>query len=791
MTRTSLWHFGRSRDFWRPSGARRSRASAPACPSGHAWGSGLSRGRSIAMLVSVTLLGAVACEGGEGTPGGRSGGPPKATASRVLLRAFDSCEALERYIEDGMVEQMKVEIDLQLRSPFGAKGGVLAGAAERAATGAAPAPSSPGSAGAPASDASRGSTASAPTAVTRTNTQVEGVDEADFVKNDKNRIFVLTGGKLHALASWPPQDLALRSGLAIEGNPREMFLDEKRNRIVVISDVFTDFGGGTSVGGSTGAVPPDARGVAAPIACPDIAPGAGGVAIKGCGGSGGTNSTRVTVVDVSNLASPSVLESYLLPGSYVNSRRVDGAVRVVLTDQFQNPEGVTTYLTTQDPGVYNDRSKLTAAFDRLKTDNERRIRARKLDDWLPKPRFIRMGNQGQVLAYSCNEFYFSDVPTRTGLVSVATLNLDTPGTPPSRTSVVAEPGEIYASRDNLYMATRHWWWWDEAGQVDYTYLHKFDIKDPSRARYVASGGVEGHILDQFAMDEHEGTLRVATNVRKRVGMPASGAQPAFCCNQDLWSRVTTLGERQGGLVMLGQTEDLAKGEQIKSARFLGGRGYVVTFRQIDPLFTFDLTDPYKPRKVGKLEVPGFSSYLHPIGPNHLLTIGVYLPEPVAGQPVRGDQRRVQLQVFDVSNLADPKTVALAVIGTTQGSSEALDEHKAFNYFPEKRLLAIPFTDQVSGRTGPAYWDAFVSDVRVFEIAADTFKISERGRLSMKDVYATAGRQAGPGYAPYVRRSVMATDGMQDFVYAISDAGVRVANLASVGVPLKTAVLAGK
>jgi hypothetical protein len=744
-------------------------------------------------LAALTLPGALACASGEdpGAPSTRRRGEaPTVTASRVQLRAFDSCDALETYIEDGMVEQMRVEIDLQLRQPFLAKGGAFGGpavgTAERA-TGA-PAPSSPGAAGAapPSGDASRGSSASAPTAVTRTNTQVEGVDEADFVKNDKNRIFVLSGGKLFALASWPPQDLALRAGLPVDGNPREMFLDEKRNRIVVISEVFTAFGGAT-----TGGTAPPSAGVSAPIACPDIAPGAGGVAIRGCGGPGGTNSTRITVVDVSNLASPAVLESYLMPGSYVNSRRVDGAVRVVLTDQFQNPEGVRTYLETQDPGIYNDRSRLIAAFDRLKSDNERQIRARKLEDWLPKPRFIRMGNQGQVLAYSCNEFYFSDVPTRTGLVSVATLNLDTPGTPPTRTSVVAEPGEVYASRDSLYMASRHWWWWDEAGQVDYTYLHKFDIKDPHRARYVASGGVEGHLLDQFAMDEHEGTLRVATNVRKRVVMPASGAQPAICCGQDLWSRVTTLGERQGGLVTLGQTEDLAKGEQLKSARFLGGRGYVVTFRQVDPLFTFDLTDPAKPRKVGELKVPGYSSYLHPLGPSHLLTIGVYLPEPAPGQPVRGDQRRVQLQIFDVANLADPKQVALALIGTTQGTSEALDEHKAFNYFPEKRLLAIPFTDQVSGRTGSAYWDVFVSDVRVFEITADTFKISERGRLSMKDVYASAGRQVGPGYAPYVRRSVMATDGAQDFVYAISDAGVRVANLATLSAPLKTAALASK
>ena len=79
-------------------------------------------------------------------------------------------------------------------------------------------------------------------------------------------------------------------------------------------------------------------------------------------------------------------------------------------------------------------------------------------------------------------------------------------------------------------------------------------------------------------------------------------------------------------MLVGQSEELAPGERIYSARFLGDKGYVVTFRQVDPLFTFDLSDPAHPRKVGELKVPGFSTYIHPLDENHLLTMGVYVPE---------------------------------------------------------------------------------------------------------------------------------------------------------------------
>jgi len=129
-------------------------------------------------------------------------------------------------------------------------------------------------------------------------------------------------------------------------------------------------------------------------------------------------------------------------------------------------------------------------------------------------------------------------------------------------------------------------------------------------------------------------------------------------------------------------------------RFVGDKGFIVTAKQVDPLFTIDLRDPTAPKRIGELKVPGFSSYIHPIDENTLLTIGVYLPEPDA-KAKSTEQRSMKLSLYDVSDFANPKEKFTQLVGTIHGYSEATWEHKAFNYFSRKKLLAIPFTDYVS------------------------------------------------------------------------------------------------
>ncbi|WP_426755636.1 beta-propeller domain-containing protein [Myxococcus sp. Y35] len=655
------------------------------------------------------------------------------------LEAFPGCESLEQHIEDTATKQMRAALETYKTYYFGGGRGD-----ESPTTGAPPPEDSSGD-------------GDAPNDYTGTNNQVAGVHEADFVQNDGNRIFVLSGTRLYVHRSWPAEQLTRTAVLEVEGWPREMLLDAERNRLVITSDVYEP---------RTGDAKEDRLPGGAPMPATDCA----GLLC----GSMYNNTVKVTVVDVADLAAPQVVEQVYVPGTYLNARRVDGAVRLVLADGFDWPEGVRLY-PEYSSDIFNDRNLMAAYLDALMTQNEQRIRAQTLEQWLPPGRRVAPDGAETPLTYECSSFYRTNAPTGLGFVSVLSLNLDERDAVPGRTSLVATPGEVYASKDSLYLAARHWWWWPEPGQTPHTYLHKFDIRDPNGATYVGSGTVEGYISNQFAMDEHEGVLRVATTVELPPEDTGNNDGVTSWTPPETLNRVVTLIEEGGHLEELGRSEDLARGERIFSARFVGTRGYVVTFRQVDPLFTFDLSDPANPRKVGELKIPGFSTYIHPLGDTHLLTFGEHRNEDGTWQ-----DRALKLSLFDVSDLAQPKEAFTYQLGSMSSHSEALHEHKAFTYFPAKGLLALPFTDW--DYTAPDYWSGFRSELRVFRVDTAT-GFSPVGTVSVRDMFQTINFQGWNWYwQPTVRRSIMA----DDYVYAISDAGLRVAHVANVQTPVATA-----
>ncbi len=675
--------------------------------------------------MGLALLGAAGC-------GGESITDYQPVQMKAKLESFESCESLENYIEDTAVRQMRTSMERS--KPSHNQGGWFG------------TPRLDTDAGAPV-PVMEGGGASAPKDYTGTNNQVEGVDEADFVKNDGTRLFVLSGSKLYLHRSWPAAELRVESSLALEGWPRAMFLEG--DRVVVFSRV--DSMQQQRVGVSAMDV----------VECSPYA---------SCGYGYGPIHTKVTTVDVANLSEPRVTGELYLPGDYHDARMAGGSVRLVLRDQFRWPEGLRWWPQYSEE-LYEDQGKLEKEIDRLMDANEGVLRARTIADWLPESQRKRSDGTMETVGYDCRDFHRTNAPTQLGFVTVASLDLSAPTEKaPGRTTVVTEPGEVYATADSIYLSTRHWWSWLDSGQTDHTYVHKLALREPGRADYVASGTVEGHLLNQFSMDEHQGVLRVATTIATRV---FDFTRPWG--RIETTNRITTYVEKGGRLELKGKSEELAKGERIYSARFLGNKGYVVTFRQVDPLFTFDLSDPARPRKVGELKVPGFSSYIHPVGDTHLLTIGMHVPEDGSWQG-----RAVKLSLFDVSDLANPRERFTQTVGTTYGWSEALYEHKAFNYFPAKGLVAIPFVDSSPGSSD--YWSSFVSDLRVFRV--DTAAgFSSMGSVSLSDLYRTVNEpQWSYTWSPVVRRSVMA----DDYVYAISDAGVRVSHLGNLTTPLATA-----
>jgi uncharacterized secreted protein with C-terminal beta-propeller domain len=657
---------------------------------------------------------------------------PADIQQHVTLQKAASCTDLESTVHDTAVRQMRLQLDAEKSWNSGPVGIADGGAATPGAT--------PSAAGAPVS-------------YTTTNVQVAGVDEADFVKNDGTRIFVLSGHRLYAATSWPPQDLSVSGSLEIEGWPTEMFLDG--DKIAVFSGIWAQEAGALCA-------------LNAP--CPYY----------------GLPTTKVTVVDVSDLSAPKSVAELYLPGWSGGSRRVGSSIRLILSDNLRWPEKV-KWWPDYSPSIDQDHDKWIAALDALEDANEAIIRATPLSAWFPPGQRKLPDGTLVDLGYDCGQFYLANAPERLGLVTIATIDLAS--TAVSRASIVGEPGVVYATQKHLYVASRHWWWWLFDGQRDWTYVHEFDIEDPQAAGYVGSGGVEGIIGDQFAMDEKDGYLRIAT----------STATETYDAKNKQWhvsasSRLSVLApSADGSLALVGEIPSLVDNERLMATRFIGDKGYAVTFRNVDPLVTLDLSDPAHPRKVAELTIPGFSTYLQPIDDDHLLAIGEELPLDSSGH-ADWSKRSVQLSLFDVSDLSAPKRTAQALVGTAWAYSEALWDHHAFNWYrpdPAKPgLLAIPFSDWIVPTGSQSWYDGFVSDVRVFSVdPAGT--IAPAGSLGMSDVYVRYGSGNWTWwYRPWVRRSVMATDQSGNtFVYAVSDAGLRSAALNGLDKPLATALFA--
>lgn len=643
--------------------------------------------------------------------GGCGDGPyDEDVRDQPALAALDDCAALERRIEDEAAAEMDAYLDEMIEQ---VKGG--GGRAVEPALGT-PTP-------APSPDAA--------TDFTDTNVQERGVDEADFVKTDGSRLFVLLGNRLEALAAWPPEDTRLLWSLPIEGEASEFFL--LGGRLAVFSHldlerVFAEAG--------------------LPWSPQRFQPGTGTILRMPCvPGRCGPFGLKVTVLDVSG-QEPRLLREHYLEASYLTSRRLGSRVHVVASGPLRGP----SLRWWPDVANWSNPEAVAEAFERLRAGNVRAIRDATLADWLPR-RLDRLPGQAPRLApAACGEVHATEAPVRLGFTSVLTLDLEAPAAEPAQLSVLNESGRAYASTEALYLTVAHRWLrpWKMDEVPVHTYLHRLSLAGPGRVAPSASGGVPGSVLDQFSMDEEGDLFRVATT------------------DSDFRQATTTNGvyvlSRSGPFLRrVGELAGLAPGETIQSVRFEGDRGYMVTFRFVDPVFTLDLSDPARPRQVGELKIPGFSSYLHPLDRDHLLTIGR------AGD-ASGRLFGLELKLFDVADMARPRVLHSLSPGTGLGDSEAAWDHRAFTYFASRGLLAIPFSDWGAARAG---WRSTLEVFRVDLVG---------GILPVGSVdHAPLVEQASPGvhYSPWVRRGVM----LEDFVYSISYGGVRVDPAGDLGRPV--------
>ncbi|MBN2800157.1 MAG: beta-propeller domain-containing protein [Deltaproteobacteria bacterium] len=417
--------------------------------------------------------------------------------------------------------------------------------------------------------------------------------------------------------------------------------------------------------------------------------------------------TVITVIDVADPAAPEVVRETYATGTLETSRRIGDQLYVV------------TYRDVEVGSYANSRAE---ARDAVAAAGDEDWRSRTLDN-------RRTGQEWTAEtgpACGCEDTYASEAEGGTYITTVLALDLSDTLSAFRGQAVVGHAEVVYSSPNAMYVAYSEWEEgpWGVGGERS-SIIHKFDLGggDPT---YVATAEVPGTLHDAFSLSEQGEVLRVATTETDDDWQSSNG--------------VYTLSEQGGVFSELDRIEDLAPGEQVMSARFIGDIGYVVTWEAFfgDPLFTFDLSDPSDISVEGELHIPGWSDYLHPMDEEHLIAVGM-------------ESGSLQVSIFDVSDLSDPQLSHRLALDA--GGSEAQWDHHAFNYFAPTESLSLP-----------SY--TWGGEVALEVVHATTDQLSSYGRLSQPASFLEEGQE----WCGAIRRSVV----MDDVVWAVSSGGLSAA-----------------
>ena len=252
---------------------------------------------------------------------------------------------------------------------------------------------------------------------------------------------------------------------------------------------------------------------------------------------------------------------------------------------------------------------------------------------------------------------------------VSSVSASSPDKAADQKAVMSENGEVYVSENNIYIYeyTNSSILADNLAAKNQTILRKLSY-NKGKLSGSAQGKVKGYLNDSFSIDEYDNTLRLVTTVTHNVGS-SSQSNSVYVLDADLKT--------------IGKIEDLAKNEQVYSARFLGDTGYFVTYEQTDPLFSVDFSDPENPKILGKLKIPGFSEYLHFYSDNLLLGIGMDTDE-------NGITNGVKISMFDIRDPSDVKEVSKYTLDQYY-YSDVFSDYRAALVDPEKNLIGFPLS----------------------------------------------------------------------------------------------------
>jgi uncharacterized secreted protein with C-terminal beta-propeller domain len=547
---------------------------------------------------------------------------------------------------------------------------------------------------------------------TETNNQVQGVDEADIVKTDGYYIYVLKRNcsssyydsscysdnnkdSLIIFSSYPVVNTQELSRISIDGASHEMFI--YNDYAIIFSSI------------SSSELPQEV--------------------IKN---NYIYSWLKITIIDIKDRKNPKILREIINDGSYVTSRLVNDTMHIITKSESR----VSSYI------YESSSSKLEEKLSKLKINNFVSV----------SYDYVKENNKkvfkGEI--YDCSKTYYEEYSESGSISSIISLDLKNINGEVNSTSVIADNVVVYASKENIYIVSNNqgYFSWSNTDDREISPVHKFDIKTESnRALYIASGEIEGYLLNQFSMDESNGYFRVVTTTGY-VGSTGSNAAKNHLFVYD------------ENLNLISGIMELAPNERVYSARFIGDRGFFVTYEKVDPLFTVNLANPYEPTIEGALEISGYSDYIYPLDENHLLTIGKEAEDAGSFSWYQG----VKLDLYDVTDLANPILLHRVEIGDRYTTSEALYDHKAFTYFESRKALSIPITIYEDDcETWSCDNMKTFSGFIVFSIDIED-GINELGRVDHYDFDSSSNNY----YNSNDRRSIF----IDDYLFTISNLGLK-------------------
>ncbi len=471
-----------------------------------------------------------------------------------------------------------------------------------------------------------------------TNLQVAGVQEADIINTDGEYIYALSAEYLYIVKA-EQGTLTLVSKihhLSEDENGRSSFFEmyisgdklialKQNNQYILYDDLF-------SGEKSNDVVAPDEAGSGTEPVPMDIMP------------IFPTDSGNVTAVifDISDPSNPTKISQLGQKGGYVSSRMVDNYLYLI-TNYYVYPAA----MEKQDISSYI-------------------------------PTTAKEGEGEQPV--KPEDIYIAPNPETSSYVTISGIDIENSGDFVSTKAILGSASNVYASLDNLYV-TNYDSVTEDGYYKDKTAIIKFGIAE-GNVKQLASGSVYGTIINQFSMDEYNGFFRIATTQSQYKAFSDGDTTGISTDGGGSSSALYVLNDN---LKVVGQIEGLAKGEQIYSVRFDGETGYVVTFKQTDPLFAIDLSMPSNPRVLSALKIPGFSEYMQPFGDGLFFGLGKEASED-------GEVTGLKISMFDISDKTDVKEINKTVLTGNYTWTEASWNHKSILVAPERGLIGFASYD---------------------------------------------------------------------------------------------------